>query len=93
MRLLLGIVLLLTTLLALWCASGYFFAPAQQIQMRAELEQSQATRQPLSDADIAVHGSRVGRQGRNWGIASVLAGSSALVAAASLILASKRKTT
>jgi len=91
MRILLVIVLLLTTLLTLWCAAGYFGASAQQIETRAELSQSQIAK--LSDADIAVHVSRVGQQGRNWGIAGVLASASALAVLVSLILASKRKTT
>jgi hypothetical protein len=44
MRILLVIVLVLTTLLALWCAAGYFGAPVQQLETRAELSQSQASR-------------------------------------------------
>ena len=90
MRILLVIVLLLTVLLTLWCAAGFFGAPAQQIEMRAELSQSQATH--LSDADIAVHVSRLGRQARHSGFAAVLAGASALAALAALILASRKKT-
>lgn len=93
MRILLVIVLLLTMLLTLWCAAGYFFAPAQQTETRAELRQSQATQRPLSDAEIAVHVSRVGQQGRNWGIAAVLAVTSNMAVLAVLVLASKRKTT
>jgi hypothetical protein len=90
MRILLVLVLLLTTLLTLWCAAGYFFTPAQQIETRAELQQGQATQRPLSDADIATHVSRIGQQGRNWGVAAVLAGASALAVFAALVLANKR---
>jgi hypothetical protein len=93
MRVLLVIVLLLTLLLTLWCAAGYFGAPAQQIETGAELSQSKATQQPLTDADIAVHVSRVGRQGRNWGIAAALAGASVLATLASIIAASRKKAT
>jgi hypothetical protein len=92
MRLLLIIALFLSTLLVLWCAAGYFAAPSQQIETRAELSRSPALQQPLTDADIAVHVSRVGRQGRNWGIAAALAGLSSLAVAGCLILASRRKT-
>jgi hypothetical protein len=93
MRILLTVALFLTTLLTLCCAFEYFAAQAQQIETRAELSQSQATRQPLADIDIAVHVSRVGQQGRNWGIAATLAGASTLVVFASLVMASKKKVT
>jgi hypothetical protein len=92
MRILLCIVLLLTLLLTLWCAAGYFTAPAQQIETGAELSHLQATRQPPTDTDIALHVSRVGQQGRNSGIAAILAGASAFGVVAALVLASKRKT-
>jgi hypothetical protein len=91
MRVLLVIVLLLTILLTLWCAAGYFGAPAQQIETRAELSESQAAQRPLTDAEIAVHVSRVGRQGRNWGFAAALASGSVLATLASLIAASRKK--
>lgn len=90
MRILLGLVLLLTTLLTLWCALEFVGAQAQQIDTRAELSQSQITR--LSDNEIAVHVSRIGRQGRNWAIATVLAGASAVAVLAAMILAGKKPT-
>lgn len=90
MRILLGLVLLLTALLTLWCASQYVGAQAQQIDTRAELSQSQITR--LSDNEIAVHVSRMGRMGRNWAIATLLAGASAVAVFAAMILAEKKTT-
>lgn len=91
MRILLIIALLLTVLLTLWCAAGYYFAPAQQIETRAELQQSRVL--GLSDAEIAAHVARVGQQGRNWGFAALGAGAAAGILLTALILASKRKTT
>jgi hypothetical protein len=89
MRSLLVIALLLTVLLTLWCAAGYYFAPVQQIETRAELQHSRAA--GLSDAEIATHVDRVGQEGRNWGFAALGAGAAAGVSLAALILASKRK--
>jgi hypothetical protein len=91
MRSLLVIALLLTVLLTLWCAAGYYFAPAQQIETRAELHQSRVS--GLTDAEIAAHVARVGQQGRNWGFAALGAGASAGFSLAALILTFKRKTT
>lgn len=93
MRILLGIVLVLTTATALWCGAGYIGAKPQQIETRAELRQVRVTGQPISEQDIAVHVSRIGRQGRNWGIAAGMAGTSAFAALACLIAANKRKPT
>jgi hypothetical protein len=92
MRLLLVLALLVTALLTLWCAAGYYGAPIQQIETRAELQQSQASGQPLSNAEIAAHVARVGQQGRNWGFATLAAFASAGLSLAALILNSKRKT-
>ena len=91
MRSLLVIALLLTVLLTLWCAAGYYFAPAQQIETRAELQQSRVS--GLSDAEIATHVARVGQQGRNWGFAALGAAAAAGISLTALILTSKRKTT
>ena len=91
MRSLLVIGLVLTMLLTLWCAAGYYFAPVQQIETRAELQQSRVS--GLSDAEIATHVARVGQQGRNWGFAAFGAGAVTGVLLITLILASKRKTT
>lgn len=91
MRSLLIIAFLVTVLLTLWCAAGYYFAPAQQIETRAELQQSRVS--GLSDAEIATHVARVGQQGRNWGLAALGAGAVAGVVLTVLIFSSKRKTT
>lgn len=92
MRILLAILLLLAFALTVLCAACYFGAQGQQIETRAELRQSQSTGQPITDTDIAVHVSRVGRQGRNWGIAGVLAAVCGASALAALVLATRRPT-
>ncbi len=90
MRILLVFALFVGALLTLWCAAGYLFAPAQQIETRAELQRSRDS--GLTDAEIAVHVSRVGRQGRNWGFAALGAGAVTGVSLVALVLSNRRKT-
>jgi hypothetical protein len=84
MRTILFIVLLLTLAGALWSAAGHFAIVPQQGETRAELRKSQAT--GLSDAEISVHVARLGAQGRNLGIASLIFCAAATGALTALIM-------
>jgi hypothetical protein len=93
MRALLFIVILLAAATTVLCAAGYFGAAAQQGETGAELRKSQASGKALTDAEIAVHLSRIGQQGRNWGIAGLMSGATGIAALMALIIGSKMRST
>ena len=93
MRTLLAIAVALATAITVWSAAGYFGAAGQQIETGAELRKSQASGQAVTDAEIAIHVSRIGRQGRNWGIAALMSAAIAVVSLMALAIASRPKHT
>jgi hypothetical protein len=85
-RVLLAIALFLMALIAFICAVGYFGAPFQQIEVRAELEQSQATGVPISNAEIENQLSRVASQYYVHGTLFVLSGLAGIAILAAFFL-------
>jgi hypothetical protein len=89
MRIALSIAAVLGLLATLWCAAGYFTAPAQALETQEELRVF--LDRPVS-ADVPVtHSSRVLLQGRNVGIAALLTGSSTALMFTALALSFRRK--
>ena len=93
MRTLLVIVVALAAAVTVWSATGYFGAGAQQIETGAELRKSQSSGQAVTDTEIATHVSRIGQQGRNWGIAALMSAAIVVVSLMALAIASRPKLT
>jgi hypothetical protein len=74
MRATLSIAAILGLLATFWCAAGFFFAPAQAAETRAEL--SVFLNRALTVDVPEIHSSRLKQQGRNFGIACLLMGTS-----------------
>jgi hypothetical protein len=89
MRIALSIAAILGLFATLWCAAGYFFAPAQAGETRAEL--SVFLDRPLSPDAPEIHSGRVLQQGRNIGIAALLVGASTALMFTSLALSSRKR--
>jgi hypothetical protein len=89
MRIALSIAAVLGLLATLWCASGYFTAPAQAYETQAELRVF--LDRPVSADVPAVHSRRVLRQGRNFGIAAVITGASTALIFTALALSGRRR--
>ena len=74
MRIAISIAAILGLLSTLWCVAGYFFAPAQAGETRAELRVF--LDRPVSPDVPELHSRRMLAQGRNFGIAALLTGAS-----------------
>ena len=89
MRVALSIAAVFGLLATLWCAAGYFFAPAQAHETQAELRVF--LDRPVSADVPAIHSSRVLRHGRNIGIAALLTGASTALMFTALVLSGRRR--
>jgi len=89
MRIVLSIAGVLGVLATLWCAAGYFTAPAQAYETQAELRVF--LDRPVSADVPAIHSGRVLRHGRNIGIAALLTGASTGLIFAALVLSGRRR--
>jgi hypothetical protein len=69
MRILLAFIFITTSIAALFGAFEFVAVPIQSIETKAELQQSQRSGRPISDADIERHLSRAGHE--RWRIAFV----------------------
>ena len=89
MRIALVIAAVLGLIATMWCAAGYFFAPAQAHETQAELRVF--LDHPVSADVPANHSSRVLRQGRNIGIAALLTGASTALMFTALALSGRKR--
>jgi hypothetical protein len=89
MRIALIIAMVLGLAATLWCAAGYFFAPAQAHETQAELRVF--LDRPVSADVPAIHSGRVLRHGRNIGIAAILTGAATAFMFTAFILSGRRR--
>ena len=91
MKVSLGVAFLLTVAVTFLACAEYAVTKGRQDETRGELRHLVASKEPVSEAEIEIHVSRIGSQGRRWGLVALSSGGAACVMLGLLLFGWKRQ--